>query len=77
MEALFRAGEEVEEERQGDKGRGKQGDREKKNLFFCPLFSLSPPPLVFFYFALIGNSRSKTNSIMISVRATAEVFAAK
>jgi hypothetical protein len=69
MEALFRTGEEVEEER--------QGDREKKNLFFCPLFSLSPPPLVFFYFALTGNSRSKTNSIMISVRATAEVFAAK
>ena len=29
------------------------------------------------HFALTGNSRSKTNSIMISVRATAEVFAAQ
>ena len=37
------------------------------------LHPLSPIP----YFALTGNSRSKTNSIMISVRATAEVFAAK
>jgi hypothetical protein len=34
----------------------------------------SPFPI---YFALTGNSRSKTNSIMTSVRATAEVFAAR
>ena len=35
------------------------------------------PHSAFPYFALTGKSRSKTNSIMISVRATAKVFAAK
>ena len=77
METLFRIGEEVEEERQGDKGRGRQGEEGTERHVLLLLVPLSPPPLVFFYFALTGNSRSKTNSIMISVRATAEVFAAQ
>ena len=77
METLFSDGEEIEEERQGDKESGRQGDRKKKRLSTCPLFPLSPCPLVFFYFALVGYNRSNTNSVMNSVRATTEVLAAQ
>jgi len=77
METLFSAGEEIEKEGQGDKERGRQGDRKKKRLSPCPLVPLSPCPLVFFYFALVGYSRSNTNSVMNSIKATAEVLAAQ
>ena len=68
METLFSAGEEVEKERLGDKATGRQGERDTA-------FFLRRPVSV--YFALAGYSRSNTNSRMISVRATTEVFAAK
>src|SRR5215510_5010897 len=49
METLFSDGEEIEEERQGDKGSGRQGDRKtgsSSSLSPCPLVPLSPCPLV-------------------------------
>jgi hypothetical protein len=73
MEALFRTGEEIGSGEWGvGSGEWGVGSGDRKNTPFPIPHSLFP-----IYFALTGNSRSKTNSIMISVRATAEVFAAK
>jgi hypothetical protein len=76
METLFSAGEEVEKEGRGDGVTGRRGEWEKGPPLFVP-FAPSPRRPVPVYFALMGYSRSKMNSVMNSVRATAEVLAAQ
>ena len=78
METLFSDGEEIETERQRDGETERDENRPSVSLSLC--LSVSPslcPPSAAFYFALVGYSRSNTNSVMNSARATTEVFAAQ
>jgi hypothetical protein len=76
METLFSACEEIEKERRGDGATGRMG---QKVAPLSPIRPVAPSPCrpVAFHFALVGYSRSNTNSVMNSVRATTEVLAAQ